>query len=110
MEAVSRDEQRRWLARVDGLKDSLRMLVAEAREGGHDPVPEAVADMLDELRAELLEEFQASRRATLGKPIRAIPRHVRPIAMFAERTSLRLAPSLEWAAAGYRIRLRETRP
>src|SRR3954451_13242829 len=69
----SREEQRRWLTKIDNMKQSVRSLVEEARSGGHDPVPEAVLDMLDELKAELLEDFQSSRRETRGEAIRTFP-------------------------------------
>ena len=110
MEPVSREEQGRWLERVDDMKKSIRSLVEEARSGGHDPVPEAVFDVLDELKAELLEEFQTSRQETAGATIRAFHPYFRPVAMFTERLFRRLASSLEWHAAGNRIRLREGRP
>lgn len=87
----------------------IRSLPEEARSGGHDPVPEAVFDVLDELKAELLEEFQTSRREMAGAAIRAFPPYFRPVAMFTERFLRRLASALEWHAAGNRIRLRETR-
>lgn len=110
MAVFSREEQRRWLARVDELKVSIRSLIEEARSGGHDPVPEAISDMLDELKAELLEEFQTSRWNTAGRSVRAFPPGFRPVAMFAERLFRRLADSLESQAAATRIRLRESRP
>src|SRR5262249_29168143 len=110
MGAVSRQEQARWLARVDDMRTSVRSLIGEARSGGHDPVPEAVFDMLDELRAELLEGFQTSRRETRGEAIRAFHPNSRPVAVFAERCVRRLASSLEWHAAGIRVRLKGTSP
>ena len=108
MEAVSREDQRRWLAKVDDMKKSIQSLVEEARQGGHDPVPEAVFDMLDELKAELLEEFQSSRRQVTGRPIRAFHPSVRPAGVIIERWLRQSADSFAWMAAGLRTRLKLT--
>lgn len=107
MAAVSREEQGRWLARVDELRASIRSLLAEARSGGHDSVPEAVFDMLDELRAELREEFRSSTWDVGRKTIRAFHPLVRPAATFAEKCLQRAAFLSEWTAAGLRLRLKQ---
>lgn len=107
MAAVSRHEQERWLARVDDLRCSIRSLLAEAREGNHDPVPEAVFDMLGELRAELREDFRSSRWSVSGKTLRAFHPFVRPAAALAEKSLQRAASLSAWTAAGFRLRLKQ---
>jgi hypothetical protein len=68
---------------------------------------DALGDVLDGIRDELLEQARQSRRSRLGLSPRGLHSALRPLATAAERTCRWLSFVSAWNAAGLRLRLRQ---
>lgn len=96
-----------WLKKLDELEASIRSFIKDARSEDRPEVVDALRDVLDVIRDELLEDSRASRLAVLGKPIRELPSSLRPAAALTEKCLERAAFFSEWTAAGLRLRLKQ---
>lgn len=103
------DDQKTWLKRLDDLEAAIRGFIADARTQDRPEPVDALADVLDMIRDELLEDSRASRRAVLGKPLRELPPFLRPVAAMVEKCLQRAAFFSDWTAAGLRLRLKQVR-
>lgn len=100
------DDHKAWLKRLDELEASIRGFIADARTQDRPEPVDALGDVLDVIRHELLEQSQASRRAVLGKPLRGLPPGLRLAAAAGETCLQRVAFFSDWTAAGLRLRLK----
>lgn len=95
-----------WLERLDDLEHQIRRFIDEAQAEDRPEPVDALGDVLDGIRGELLEDARHSRRLRLGHDPRTFRRAFRPLAAAAERSCRWLAFASAWAAAGLRLRLR----
>ena len=96
-----------WLKRLDELEASIRSFIKDACTAERPEATDALGDVLDLIRDELLEDSRASRRAVLGEPVRELPPSLRPVAAAVEKCLQRAAFFSEWTAAGLRLRLKQ---
>lgn len=96
-----------WLERLDELEHQIRRFIDEAHAEDRPEPVDALGDVLDSIRDELVEESRVSTRSRLGLAPRGIHRALRPLAAAAERSCRWLSFVSAWNAAGLRLRLRQ---